>query len=289
MQARHHLRPTQPLNKFVHRDLDQSHTRQFRARQLLISVTFALVCICLQPASSSAFTLTQDNLKGFPYKELRVSLNPTNCMDDVEEDLEFAMELWNNVAGSRLRLIKESPNDVDPSDFTSYSFLQMIVIGCSTTFAADTGGGSLNIIGIGSSSTMNAHYLKKGFVILNEEGGAGQYSTHSKAVRRFTMAHELGHVLGLGHSSVLESLMYPSVATKSDTNLHQDDLDGIIYLYPIDEIEDEMLYGCGTISKANNKFTPTNLMMSLFFLFLPLLLFAFLQRKSKLLSAQLRP
>ncbi|XP_043723245.1 metalloendoproteinase 3-MMP-like [Telopea speciosissima] len=44
--------------------------------------------------------------------------------------------------------------------------------------------------------------------------------------------HEIGHLLGLGHSSVQEAIMYPSISpgvTKRD--LHSDDIMGIQYLY----------------------------------------------------------
>jgi len=44
--------------------------------------------------------------------------------------------------------------------------------------------------------------------------------------------HELGHSLGLGHSDVKESIMAPFYrGYKLDVTLHQDDLDGIRYLY----------------------------------------------------------
>ncbi len=43
-------------------------------------------------------------------------------------------------------------------------------------------------------------------------------------------AHEFGHSLGLGHSSVLGSLMYPSY-TGPHRFLHQDDVDGIRDIY----------------------------------------------------------
>jgi hypothetical protein len=45
--------------------------------------------------------------------------------------------------------------------------------------------------------------------------------------------HEFGHVLGLGHTSISAATMYYSISYGNDTkrSLHQDDKNGICYLY----------------------------------------------------------
>ncbi|WCJ20895.1 matrix metalloproteinase [Euphorbia peplus] len=45
--------------------------------------------------------------------------------------------------------------------------------------------------------------------------------------------HEIGHVLGLGHSSVEDAVMFPSIAAGVTKGLHSDDIQGIQALYNI--------------------------------------------------------
>ncbi len=47
------------------------------------------------------------------------------------------------------------------------------------------------------------------------------------------VCHEEGHMLGLGHSSVQAATMYYAIGAGDDSkrSLHQDDIDGVCYLY----------------------------------------------------------
>lgn len=45
--------------------------------------------------------------------------------------------------------------------------------------------------------------------------------------------HEIGHLLGLGHSEVEGAIMYPAIASGTTKGLHQDDILGIRALYQV--------------------------------------------------------
>ncbi|KAG8366852.1 hypothetical protein BUALT_Bualt16G0011100 [Buddleja alternifolia] len=45
--------------------------------------------------------------------------------------------------------------------------------------------------------------------------------------------HEIGHLLGLGHSSVVEAIMYPNISPGTTKNLNADDIQGIRVLYNV--------------------------------------------------------
>ena len=63
------------------------------------------------------------------------------------------------------------------------------------------------------------------------------------------MLHENGHVLGLGHSSVTQAVMYAYYGGLR-RSLHQDDIDGVTSLYPED--------GGAPTSTPTNTPAPTN-------------------------------
>ncbi|KAL2505102.1 Matrixin family protein [Abeliophyllum distichum] len=45
--------------------------------------------------------------------------------------------------------------------------------------------------------------------------------------------HEIGHLLGLGHSSVQDAIMFPGIPPGVSKNLHADDIEGIKALYNV--------------------------------------------------------
>lgn len=78
----------------------------------------------------------------------------------------------------------------------------------------------------------------------------GNISDTTDAQLNVAVAHEMGHIFGLGHSSAESALMYSSLGRKENLSLSQDDIDGMTWLYNRVEPGDGFL-GCGTLSAGS--------------------------------------
>lgn len=102
------------------------------------------------------------------------------------------------------------------------------------------GGGTLAIGGSyytpGAGGSVNGEEFNRaseGFIVLNNSATALRYLTVSGCFDD-VITHELGHVLGLGHSVDPNAIMFPSVSQgclSAPRGLGQDDVDGITYIY----------------------------------------------------------
>lgn len=73
------------------------------------------------------------------------------------------------------------------------------------------------------------------------------------------VAHEIGHVIGLGHSADVESLMYYSIGPKEHLSLSLDDQNGVSFLYPRNELRNlELFGGCGRIQDSRSDSFPSD-------------------------------
>lgn len=202
----------------------------------------ALVLVgAIGSTSASAFTLGSSALKaGWDKTELTFDVNETSCSDlgisiaDLNDSIDASIELWNSVPTSGLRLkrgaVVTSTDNANPP-----------VIYCDATLAATAGGaGSVGV-------TVSTGIPAVGSLKLNGgSSNAAYFGSLSADTRNVIVAHELGHVLGIGHSDQEAALMYYSTGVKGEMRLSQDDIDALTWLNPRDEPSDGVM-GCATV------------------------------------------
>ena len=233
----------------------------------------------LLSGTSHAFTLGSSNVKGgWQTRELFFDVNETSCsalgisIPDLNEAIDAALGLWNSASTSSLKLKRGSV-------VTSTGVASTPVIYCDTSvFSPDF------VAGVGSF-TMTGNNPEKGGVEINGDSTKNAYFGKLNATyKAILLAHEIGHVLGLGHSEKQYALMYYDISSKKNLTLSQDDVDGISWLNPSDEPNNKA-FGCGSLQNTSSDRKPTSFrddVKSFLSLFL-ILAFAFLVSRPKAL------
>ena len=100
----------------------------------------------------------------------------------------------------------------------------------------------------------DAGQITAGAVALNvQEGSAANIASIDRKILVSILVHEIGHVLGLGHSADKNAVMYYNAAEKKFASLAQDDVDGMTYLYARNELGEDPIFG-GEIRKNKTFF-----------------------------------
>jgi hypothetical protein len=206
---------------------------------------FILFLALVFSAPAFAFTLnssTNSNFKGWANSEISFQVNASNCPAgmDVAGLMNKAFEVWNNVATSRvhLSLAPVTSSTTISSPTTVY---------CETNFAAVTGADE-NYVPAGAAILPSGDYATNGIFYLNVSTGQANISRFDQDKLLVILAHEVGHILGLGHSHDATALMYYNASAKTELNLGQDDVDGVTYLYPRSEATGEKPFGCALVA-----------------------------------------
>ena len=210
--------------------------------------------ISLISSNSFAWTLVYKGAEGFPTNEITVNVASTNSCSNAGltassllTHLESAMDkFWNQVSESALVLkigeLKSIDIDGDSlTDVANKAADNTILVGCNDDISSFSGGFTGAVGGLACSST-----VCKGAVIVNTHSNTN-VDTYSEDTLHSLLAHEIGHAIGLGHSSVEESLMYYSLSAKTQDFLHQDDINGISWLYPNEDQLGGLAGSCASI------------------------------------------
>jgi Matrixin len=224
--------------------------------------------------SASAFTLNgnDSNFKGWASGEVKFAINASSCPAgvDIQGLMEESFSVWNNISGTNLKLSIVGTT-------TSTDFSDPVTVYCVTSMSSAQEEDSIP----GYASVMpSGDYATAGYLVLNATAGNANISRFNREVLKVIIAHEVGHVIGLGHSHDTHALMYYSGSMKTTLSLSQDDVDGIEYLYPRNELGSDKPLGCALV-KMNNSGPGgfSKILSILLLMLLPILLSTYLRGK----------
>ena len=234
---------------------------------------FALLITLLLSSQSEAFTLLSSSItSGWDTETLTFDVNETSCTalgitsSDLNEAIDLAVNLWNTVPTSKLKIAKGSI-------VTTTAHASNPVIYCSNTSQND------NIPGVGGIGATTGGHPSTGSLILNGDSTKNTYFNNlSVTFRAIVLAHEMGHVMGIGHSETSYALMYYDISTKENLNLAQDDVDALTWLNPRSDLSDGIM-GCGTINDIGNQLPPPKGMGAVAFNWIFVILVAYIASK----------
>lgn len=209
---------------------------------------------------SYSFTLNYSPNVFFPDSNVVINISNGSCAGSgiTTSDLRdyvssVANDYWNTVSTSSLNLkvgsiISTDLTGVDSDSFSDGSAFSpiadnSILVGCNdmnTNFADDDVDDSV----LAGATIASLGNKVVGMALINTNA---DFSDRTQNIA--VLAHEIGHALGLGHSSDPVALMYYAVGNKTQERLTMDDRDGITYLYPH---EKKVPASCGSIALIGN-------------------------------------
>lgn len=194
---------------------------------------------------ANAFVLLNPKYELHDATTAKVKISKEGCRANgisdakVKEAIKWGIEFWNDVPESRLKLKYGGTSKATLTDNRIPK--NEIIVGCGSL-------PSLNILGATQHDRDNGSARVK----MNEDVYTGNYNEENFIG---TMTHEIGHGVGLYHSNDPASVMtYREHGwTDRPKYISQDDMDGVIYLYPNEKSAGGLLGSCSTFASDGTK------------------------------------
>jgi hypothetical protein len=159
-----------------------------------------------------------------------------------------AIALWNSVPTSGLTVARGAPVSATFAQVNATTTPHPIIL-CDPNFSAHSGLNGDTTLAMGVAYWDQTGSIYQGYILMNAESGKLSNIRNSNPTQlEIVFAHEMGHVLGLGHSALNAALMYQNLTGKTQAALTQDDMDGVSHLYPKAADSSSPAMGCGSIA-----------------------------------------
>jgi hypothetical protein len=237
------------------------------------AITFVVALSYAWQASpqARAFTIQLDKsggeIEGWASGTITFDYNYADCLsagvttDQLNAAVDTAFGVWNSVRTSSVRLARGSAVTTTGAKILAQTTGGNPLILCDAQMSTDLKAPDGTVPDTNQIPAVTQvlradgdRHIALAVVYINAESGKADNVANvigSSNLLEIVFAHEIGHAIGLGHSSDPNALMYYDASSKTQLGLARDDVEGITYLYPRHElVGGNKLFGCGTVGGA---------------------------------------
>lgn len=224
-----------------------------------MKMAFMFLGLC---SLSFGWTHVGNNIRGWKKDTVTFYVNSSNCPlseAEINDIVDVAIDVWNGVTDSKL-VVNRSTTTTSVTEFLNGTATDLPIILCDPNFDSQIGSSAVNVVPAATFKTQvdsEGNLVYSGILLNAKSGAAANIGSLTRGQVELTLGHEIGHALGLGHTSIPEALMYYSLGSKERPILTEDDMDGIIHIYPRNELTGGMM-GCASVKFNSNHKEPSS-------------------------------